>query len=358
MVGARMKLAKVLELGLFAFLGILFAVASAGAVNQEALMAPKPAKFLSEYGLFDDLRGQKPAAGVVAYDLIAPLFSDYAAKRRYIFVPQGKTITPADDRVLGFPVGTVLVKTFLFPASLASPKSDLRQLETRLLIHRDDGWVGFAYLWDDAKGDGVLKIAGKRIPVDFIDKSGAAKTISYKVPNVNECKGCHTLAGKLTPIGPKARNLNRPFAYQGGTRNQLDHWGQISWFAMQPVPENIAPLAALEDETASLEQRARSYLDVNCAHCHQAQGSASNSGLFLEYEQENRVAWGYRKRPVAAGRGSGGHLLDIDPGNPQQSILIFRMESLEPGVMMPEIGRNLVHDEAVAVLKAWISQMR
>ncbi|MBQ0771721.1 MAG: hypothetical protein KBT59_07735, partial [Sphingomonadales bacterium] len=106
-----------------------------------------------------------------------------------------------------------------------------------------------------------------------------------------------------------------------------------------------------------LNDRARGYLDVNCAHCHNINGSASNSGLFLTYEETMPVRLGINKRPVAAGRGSGTHDFDIAPGDPEGSIMIYRLDSLEAGISMPEVGRSVVHDEGVALLSQWIAEM-
>ncbi|MBL0967083.1 MAG: hypothetical protein IBJ05_09720, partial [Blastomonas sp.] len=124
-----------------------------------------------------------------------------------------------------------------------------------------------------------------------------------------------------------------------------------------------APIAANgpvwnDPSTGSLDQRARAYLMVNCAHCHNPKGSASNSGLFLNYgAAADRTTTGVYKRPVAAGRGSGGREFAILPGQPDQSIMIHRMASTEPGVAMPEVGRSMVHEEGVALIRAWISSL-
>ena len=109
--------------------------------------------------------------------------------------------------------------------------------------------------------------------------------------------------------------------------------------------------------TGTLDSRARAYLDVNCAHCHNPRGSASNSGLFVEYERPASMITGLYKRPVAAGRGSGGMDYDIAPGHPEASILIYRVGSLDPGVAMPELGRGTVHAEGLSLLQQWIAAM-
>ena len=157
------------------------------------------------------------------------------------------------------------------------------------------------------------------------------------------------------PLGPKARNLNGAFAYADGTLNQLDYWSAHGMLEGAPPASEAAIAPDWRDETAGLDARARAWLDVNCAHCHRREGPASNSGLFLTWGEKNRTALGIGKRPVAAGRGSGDRQFDIKPGDPDGSILLYRVESTEPGVMMPELGRSLADPEAVELLRQWIA---
>jgi hypothetical protein len=111
-------------------------------------------------------------------------------------------------------------------------------------------------------------------------------------------------------------------------------------------------------DAAPLELAARAYLDVNCGHCHRPGATASNSGLDLRWEQQNPHAYGINKRPVAAGRGAGGYLFDIVPGEPDHSILPYRMSTVEGGIAMPEIGKSTVDEEGLAVVRNWIAQMK
>lgn len=171
--------------------------------------------------------------------------------------------------------------------------------------------------------------------------------ISYKVPNQNQCKECHALAGAVTPIGPKARNLN------DGTQLQA----LVASGMLDRAPADAPRLARWDDTAAPLAARATAYLQVNCGHCHNPDGAASNSGLFLDRPERDAVARGLLKRPVAAGRGSGNRDFDIDPGHPDNSILLFRMASTDPGIAMPELGRATVHDEALVLLTRWIAAM-
>ena len=171
--------------------------------------------------------------------------------------------------------------------------------------------------------------------------------ISYRVPNANQCAECHALAGAIRPIGPKARNLNIGGQLAGLVRAGL----------LDRAPADAPRLPRWDDAAAPVAMRARAYLDVNCGHCHNRQGAASNTGLYLGWGEADATALGVFKRPVAAGRGSGGHEFAIAPGHPDRSILTYRMKSVEPGVAMPELGRATVHVEAVALLDRWIAAM-
>ena len=344
---------------LAALAAVAFASAgAAGAVSLDAILADDPPKELSQFGFFVDLPAQRPADGVVPYRLNTPLFSDAAMKMRFVFVPQGRQASYDADEAFDFPVGTALVKTFAFPADYRAPDKDLRIIETRLLLHRADGWHALAYVWNDTQTEATLKIAGARVDVSTIDAGGAPRSFTYAVPNRNQCKGCHDLGGAISPIGPKARNLNGSFAYHDGAANQLDRWTALGLLAGAPPAADAPAIPDYLDTAQPLDARARAWLDVNCAHCHRAEGPASNSGLFLTWGEKEPVRYGVSKRPVAAGKGSGGRQFDIVPGDPDASILIYRVDSVEPGVMMPELGRHLPDPAAVALLREWIAAMK
>ena len=296
-----------------------------------------PAK-LSAFGLFVDNDPRRPVEAL-AYSLRTPLFSDYADKTRFIILPAGQQARVAADGRLQFPVGTVLVKNF----GWASVNGG-RPVETRLLIHRAAGWTALPYVWDSDGRDATLKVAGTRIPATFKAADGTAQTISYVVPNKNQCKECHNENGALVPIGPKASNL----VLDG----RQAHQNIANW----TLPARHMPRWD-DPRSGSLDSRARAYLDVNCAHCHYPAGSASNSGLFLGYDVTDSKALGIGKRPVAAGRGSGGLDFAIAPGDPDASIMIYRLESTEPGIAMPEVGRGAVHREGADLLRQWIAAM-
>lgn len=317
-----------------------------------------PAKLLSAYHLFRDGARQIPNDRVVPYDLTTPLFSDYAAKHRFVYVPEGAPATYTDEGPFEFPVGTVLVKTFSYPFDMRKPALGERIIETRLLIHKPDGWIALPYVWNAEQTDAELKVAGGTTDVRWVHDDGSERAINYVIPNMNDCKACHEIGEKLQPIGPRARNLNKKFTYDDGIANQLEHWVGAGVLDGVPDVDAVARLAVWDDPAAgTLDARARGWLDVNCAHCHNPEGPASTSGLDLRYTQTDPVKLGLMKTPVAAGVGSGKFYYDIVPGKPEESILIYRLESLDPGVMMPEVPRRLVHEEGVALIREWIAAM-
>jgi uncharacterized repeat protein (TIGR03806 family) len=318
-------------------------------VNDAAIMAARPPATLSAYRLFQDAGARTPNARVTPYDLNTALYSDGALKFRYVYLPAGAAARYDADGVFAFPVGAVLVKTFAFAADMRAPDQNLRFLETRLLIRREAGWIALPYVWNEAQTEARLAVAGADAPVTFTNEDGQAIALDWAVPNVNDCRGCHARDGEITPIGPSARNLNRD--------GQLSEWLRAG--LVDGLPANVAPRApsAYDPASGGLEARARAYLDVNCAHCHNPAGPAHTSGLDLRWSQRDPIRWGVMKRPVAAGRGSAGFQFSIEPGHSERSILLHRMESTDPGVMMPELGRQHVDARAVALVREWIAGM-
>jgi len=332
-------------LALLALCAAAFGVAAArqpARVNDAAITADGYPARLSDYGFFADLTQRTPAARVIGYDLETPLFSDYTTKQRFIYVPAGQQAKYDAKTAFDFPVGSALIKTFGYGTGAA-----FRPIETRLLLRRASGWVAVPYVWNAEGTDAVVKRAGTRLPVSFTDPSGRARQISYAVPNANQCKDCHALSGQITPIGPKARYLNHDGQLQALVKAGL----------LDRAPANAPRIARWDDPKAPLDARARAYLEINCAHCHNPAGAASNSGLFLELDRTDPVALGIGKRPVAAGRGSGGRDFAIAPGNADASILIYRLRSTDPGIAMPELGRATAHDEGIALLSEWIESL-
>ncbi|MBI1186071.1 MAG: hypothetical protein GC206_01795, partial [Alphaproteobacteria bacterium] len=316
--------------------------------------ADAPAPRLSDYRLFRDAGARTPNARVTPYALNTELYADGAVKYRYVFLPAGAPAQYDERETFAFPVGAALIKTFAVPAEDGA----MRFLETRLLIHRADGWVAYPYVWDEGQTEARYSAIGAEIPAEWRDAAGETHALTWRAPNRNQCKGCHDRAGAVAPIGPSARNLNRDYPYAEGAANQLAQWTGLGLLVGAPSPD-AAPRApnAYDETDASTALRARTYLDVNCAHCHNPRGPAATSGLDLRLANDAAYAWGVLKPPVAAGRASAGMAFSIAPGDPDHSILLHRMESLDPGVMMPELGRQTVDARAVALIRDWIAEM-
>jgi len=318
--------------------------------------------------------------GVVPYDLNTPLFSDYAHKLRTVWMPKGKSASYAAQNSFAFPVGTIISKTFYYPLpgdgkwdgksvartvgndDLQNETLDLskvRLIETRLLVRREGGWEAMPYVWNEAQTEATLKRAGELISLELVDGDGGREAVDYQVPDQNQCASCHATDNKtraLHPIGPKARNLNRDFAYAAGSENQIAHLARVGYLTGAPDPAQAPRNANWRDAAhAKLEDRARAYLDVNCGHCHSQTGPAITSGMWLDAAIDDRLKLGFCKQPVAAGKGTGNRLYDIAPGQADASVLVFRMDSDDPSVMMPELGRSVVHREGVELIREWIN---
>lgn len=312
-------------------------------------------RLLSFYNLFVDIRKQTPSEGLVRYQLNTPLFSDYTSKYRLVGIPAGQSMDYHPSQVFALPVGSILVKTFAYN----SPQGEERLIETRLLLHRQEGWDALAYIWDEQQQDARLAIAGKRVPLQLVTVSGVQHDFRYRVPNKNQCATCHSHKGEISPIGMHARHLNREQLYGSRAQNQLLHLQQLGWLSGLPELTEVAKNALWSDVSEPLAARARAYLDANCGHCHSATGSASNTNLYLDANERNRHNLGIYNRPVAAGRGGGDRLYAITPGEPEQSILYYRMNNnTDPDIMMPELGRQLNHPEGLQLIHEWIEQMQ
>ncbi|WP_313275053.1 SO2930 family diheme c-type cytochrome [Stenotrophomonas sp.] len=320
--------------------------------------------------------------GVVPYDLNTPLFSDYAHKLRTVWMPKGQAAGYQPEHAFDFPVGTILSKTFYYPlpatgdaggnAVARTPPSQsllhderldlskVRLIETRLLIHRKDGWVALPYVWNHAQTAATLQRTGASVELELLAADGSREALHYQVPDQNQCAGCHVTdnrSRRLQPIGPKARHLNRDFDYAAGRDNQLAHLAAIGYLKNLPAPEQVPRMADASDPGAALEARARAYLDVNCGHCHSRTGPAITSGLWLDAPTQDHLKLGMCKQPIAAGKGTGDRRYDIQPGDAEASIIAFRMDSDDPAVMMPEVGRAVVHREGVALIRQWIDAL-
>ena len=335
-----------------AALCLALTLASCGRGVRAHASRPFP-KRLSEWRLFTVKAGSLiPNQGVVPYDLNTPLFSDYASKYRFVWMPQGTSAQYREEGVFDFPIGTVLAKTFAFPQDGSSVE---RLIETRLLVRSPTGWEPVLYIWDEKQQDATMELVPDPVAVKWTDASGRRHDFTYSIPNLNECHECHDNQKVFLPIGPKARNLNKDYAYADGRENQLSRWQSIGYLRSLPEPDARPRVAKWNDPgTGTVEERAAAYLDNNCAHCHQPGGQAGYTGVDFRLTQPSLANRGLCKSPNSAGE-VGGLRYDLVPGHPDESILLYRLESTAPKVSMPALSRDVVHSEGVALLREWIA---
>ena len=240
----------------FQILLVLILCTRLTAINDNLIISESfPAK-LSEFGFFLDDSAQIPHENVIPYELISTLFSDYSYKQRWVYVPNNKKAQYEENWVFNFPVGSALIKTFYYPVDERNPDLGMNLLETRLLLRKENGWEAVSYAWNKEQNEAYKKIAGKTINVSWTDFMGNDRDVRYRVPNVNQCKECHAAEDKITPIGPKARNLNKKFEFNEGEFNQLTYW--MNRQIIDDYPMELVSPVDWTDESQNINDRVRS----------------------------------------------------------------------------------------------------
>lgn len=329
---------------------------------------PDPAT-LDEWNLFADAATQEPYPDVIPYEVTSALFTDYATKHRFLYVPAGETIEYDASEKWVFPAGSVLIKTFAYPVDERDPGLGEQLIETRLLVNEGaNGWRPLVYKWNDAQTEAVIAPGGATVAVDYILADGSTREIpDYAIPSHGACRQCHGTVPDTLPIGPSTGMLNRDNDYGSGAENQVDHLHALGLFdqAPDPIGARLAyPDPFTPDVTVSETDRGRSYLQSNCAHCHSPTGPVSDKELYLDWASTDPNGatdpyhWGVCKLPTSAGGvvGCDTQTLDVEPGDADASLLACRVEITGAG-LMPELGRSLQHAEGLAVVEAWINAM-
>ncbi len=309
---------------------------------------------LSEYRFFiGDLKDLSPNEGVLPFEPITSLFTDYAAKKRFVWMPQGVKATYVNDgEVFNFPTGSVLIKNFYYQQML--PSNSAYIIETRLMIKRSSGWFFATYVWNDDQSEAYLNSGGQNVAISFIN-NGATYSTTYRVPSNTECMICHKLVDDAIPIGVKPQHLNKNYTYSDGYMNQLDKWIEVGY--LNSRPGQILSLVDYTDASKSLNERVRSYLDVNCAHCHASERHCDYRPIRLAFrETQNMTNLGLCVSPD--------EVLDpairniITPLDPAGSMMHFRMSTNDEAQRMPLLGRSMVHQEAVSLLEQYINTIQ
>ncbi len=313
-----------------------------------------PYPTLSEYNFFDgDMKDLIPVAGVLPYDLNSPLFSDYAHKKRFVWMPDNlKASYDQDYTTLNFPVGAILIKNFFYDN--VQPSGETRIIETRLMYMTEEGWDFAKYVWNDDQTEATFDNNGSFTAVDWIDDDGTPKSVNYRIPSRNECFSCHNKFGTPLPIGPKPQNLNKDYNYDDGISNQLSKWIEVGYLE-DNLPSNIVTTVDWSDESLPLELRVRSYLDINCAHCHSEESYCEYRPMRLAFhENDDDTNKGVCVQPDTQ-ISPNTHI--IASGNVNQSVLYFRISSVEEQYRMPLLGRTLQHAEGVRLIEEWINSL-
>lgn len=326
-------------------------------VTVDLTLVPYPK--LSDYKFFEgDMKDQVPSLNVIPYEPASGLFTDYASKKRFIWMPGGVAATyVADNKIMDFPVGTVLIKTFYY--TTIQPANTTKIIETRLMIRKDDGWKFYEYIWNNEQTDadlvtGAAFTNGSSQTITFAKPSGEIVTTDYRIPSDAECFACHKINEIATPIGVKPQNLNHNYTYGNSNKNILQKLVEQGY--LQSYPSNIVSAVDYHDTTKPIALRLRSYLDINCAHCHQDEARCYYRPIRLPLSQtdvdSNIGICLLADEPINPSLTK-----IIAPGNYNKSIMHYRLKSNDESERMPLIGRTIVHDEGVALLEEYISSL-
>ena len=316
-------------------------------------MAAMPYAKLSDYHFFKGtMKALVPNDRVLPYDVITPLFSDYAHKKRFVWMPEGvKATYVAEGKEFSYPNGAVIIKNFYYDHVL--PENTTKIIETRIMYRKDDVWHFADYVWNEDQTEATFDLAGKNVPLTWIDDNGVERSTTYQIPAESECFTCHKYFNVAAPIGTKARTMNKDYAYSDGIKNQLDKWIEVGYLE-DNLPASINTVIDWKDTSQPIEMRVRSYVDMNCAHCHRDGGHCDYRPLRMAFEETtNEANLGVCVTPQEQFSPILSHI--IARGNVQRSMLYYRLNTTVEQYRMPLIGRTMIHTEAVEMFNEYIS---
>ena len=309
---------------------------------------------LSETGCFADLKTLEPGPDLIPYEVNSALWTDGAFKPRYMVVPSPEQITIRADGSWAFPDGSILIKVFGLEFEQGDPESR-RAVETRFMVRRGEDWEYATYEWNEEGTEGTL-LEGRKTVEYTIGGGGGPEVIDYLFPEYDDCVTCHGEAIDDV-LGPKTGQLNREHDYDRVVANQLVAMAEIDLFALD-ADEEIDPdaeprMANPQKGEGTLGERARAYLDANCAHCHRPGGYANSveHGLDLRYEvplEESGICDPMKYFTQWAG------LPRVAPGDPDGSGIIQRFV-LNDMLRMPSTGTSIVDPFGTALLREWVA---
>ncbi len=312
---------------------------SAPSNTLEVFTIAQPLTFLpelSQMGVFTgNLSDLNPAQGVQLYEVHSTLFTDYAQKQRLIRLPEGQGMRYNNTDLLPtFPENTLISKTFYYNIDDRNPALGKKIIETRIQLKVNGSWLVGDYIWNEAQTEATYRETGSTEAISYIDINGQTQNVNYQIPSKQDCFTCHNSNAQTFPIGLKLRNLNFIPSYTN--QNQLDYLKGLG--LMQGVNSgNTTVLPDWTDATNySLEDRARAYMDINCAHCHKPGGDAYPAvNLDLSLETPFADSGIYTNR----------------------NNIIERFRSVVPVYRMPKIGRTVEHVQALEMLEEYINTL-
>lgn len=326
---------------------------------------------LSDYKFFEgEMKNLTPSLNVLPYEPASVLFTDYAHKKRFVWMPVGSKATyNGDGNILELPVGSAIIKTFYYDnVQNVTPVGSTRIVETRIMIRKSTGWIFADYVWNAAQTEALLDNSGSFTEITWLE-NGTPKTANYRIPSEEQCIVCHKkreiINGEeqtvYTPIGIKPQNMNFNKTYGSVSKNQLTKWIEQGYLENNfTLPTAANSTIDYNDTSKPLELRVRSYFDINCAHCHandrhcdyrpmrfafnETANNLTNMGVCVETQDMQDFDPALSKI--------------ITPGNINRSMLYFRLNTVDEAYRMPLHGRTVIHEEGVDMIEQWINTLQ
>lgn len=325
---------------------------------------------LSDYKFFTgNMKEQLPALGLIPFAPASALFSDYAHKKRFVWMPSGlKATFNGNDKSLELPVGAAIIKTFYYDnVQNVTPVGATRIIETRVMIRKSSGWIFADYVWNTQQTEAFLDNLGSFTEVTWLE-NGVSKTANYRIPSEEQCIVCHKKKELIngveetiyTPIGIKPQNLNYNYNYGSSTKNQLTKWIEEGYLENNfTMPSLGSSTIDYTDTSKSLDLRIRSYFDINCAHCHQDGRHCDYRPMRFAFHQteNNRTNMGVCVSTEDMQDFDPALSKIVTPGNINRSMMYFRLNTTDETYRMPLHGRTVIHEEGIQLIEQWINSL-
>ena len=317
---------------------------------------------LTDTGAFSDLATLAPSEGVVPYDLNLRFWSDHADKTRFFALRDATDmVTYSADGLWEAPAGGVWVKHFDMDLDLRNPGTNVRRLETRFIVKTEDDFYGLSYRWeDDGTEANLADNNGESFPLVITEADGSIRNQTWSIPSRGECRACHTNDNNVM-LGFNTRQLNKSGTLTGDAGNILELLYEAGYLDTEvdgpPIAANLPKYYTPDDLSVNLEERARSYLAVNCSYCHYEGTTVISVGDTWKGEPSLSI----EETNLLHGEGEGLAVIDdtdrfVIPGNPNKSIILSLTAASNGYSRMPPLATDIVDEEGITLLADWIRQ--